>query len=145
MLVEFIFESILSRVVVLENDSFKCKGYKADLEENNNENDLHYFIQVVSINESGILSGYISIDVNKSRQNPYLKLIFAIHNFFDNNAMENYNDNLRPIISYNLYGNRKSLNDWNNPDFFLIVFPVLFPYGDGGNIAPQFIKISLYI
>ncbi len=36
---EFILEGILSRVVIMEDDSSKHKGYGANLAENNEEND----------------------------------------------------------------------------------------------------------
>lgn len=50
-------------------------------------------------------------DVNESRQKPYLKLISAIHNLFDDNATEDYNDEPRLVVSYNLHGDEKILND----------------------------------
>lgn len=90
---------------------------------NNNINNLHYTIEVTGINELGILNGYIYTDFNKSKQNAYLKLIFANYNISDNNSTKNNNDNLRPVISYNLYSNRKLLNNWYNLDLFLITFP----------------------
>lgn len=99
------------RIVVIENNSSKRKGYEADLVENNYENDLDYAIRAVGINELGILSNCIYTDVNKSRQNLYLKLIFAIQNLFDDNAAEDHNNYLGPLISYNLYNNEKPLND----------------------------------
>lgn len=112
--------------------------------ENNDENNLHYAIGAASINKSWILSGWFYTDINKSRQNPYLKLISAIHNIFDDNAVENHNDDSRRVISYNFHGNGKLLNDWDNPNICPIVLLALFPYRDGGHIAPRFIKISIY-
>ncbi|MCJ1349551.1 hypothetical protein MMC31_007792 [Peltigera leucophlebia] len=141
---EFIPKGISSRIVVIENDSSERKGYGADLVENNDENDLHHAIEAAGINESGILSACIYTDVNESRQNPYLKLISAIHNLFDDNDAEHHNDDSRPVISYNFHGDGKPLNDWDNPDFFPITFPTLFSYGDAGHIAPRSIKVSLY-
>lgn len=90
---------------------FEREGYGANLAENNEENDLHHAIGSAGINESGILSGCIYTDVNESRQNPYLKLISAIHNLSDDNAAEDHNDEPRPVISYNLHGDGKPLND----------------------------------
>ncbi len=133
---EFISESISSRVIVIENDSSERKGYGAKLAENNEENDVHQAIGSAGINESGILSGCIYTDVNECRQNPYLKLISAIHNLSIDNDAEDYNDETRLLISYNLHSDGKPLNDGDNPDFFSIAFPALFPYGDGGHIDP---------
>ena len=80
------------------------------------------------INKFGILSGCIYTNTNESRQNRYLKLISAIYNFSNDNGAEDHNNEMRPVISYNLYGKRKPLNDWDNPNFFPIAFSVLFSY-----------------
>lgn len=72
-------------------------------------------------------------------------MIFAIHNFFDDNNIENYNNKIKPVISHNLYNDRKPVNDWDNLKFFLIIFSILFFYGDGGYIIPQFTKVFFYI
>ena len=141
---EYIFEGILLKDVVIENDSSKRKGYRADIVENNDENNLHHAIGALSINELGILSSYIYININKSKQNQYLKLISAIYNLSDNNVVENHNNNPRLVISYNSYNDGKPLNDWNNHNFFPIAFLTLFLYEDGSHIALQSIKVSLY-
>ena len=80
---EFISEGISSRVVIMKNNSSERKGYRANLAENTDENNLLYAIGSAGINESEILKGSIYTDV-KSRQNPYLKLISVIHNLFKN-------------------------------------------------------------
>lgn len=67
MLDEFIFESISSRIIVIENNNSEHKGYRADLIKNNDENNLHYIIGATNINKSEILSGYIYTNVNKFR------------------------------------------------------------------------------
>ena len=86
--------------------------YVANLAKNNEENDLHHAIGSAGINESGILSSCIYIDVNKFKQNPYLKLISTIHKLFDDNDIEDHNNKTKPIISYNLHGyNVKRLYD----------------------------------
>ncbi len=145
---EFIPEGISSRVVIIENDVSKRKGCGVDLSKNNDENDLHHVIGSAGINESGILSSCIYTNVNKSRQNPYLKLISAIHNFSndsapDDNGVEDHSIDLPLVITYNLQGDKKPLNDWDNPDLFPIAFFALFAYGNGGHIAPQSTKVSL--
>lgn len=53
----------------MKNDSSKSKGYRVNLVKNNKENNLHYFIKFAGINEPGILSSYIYININKSWQN----------------------------------------------------------------------------
>ncbi len=113
---EFILESISSRVVIMENDISEREGYEVDLSKNNDENNLHYTIGSAGINESGILSGCIYTDVNESEQNPYLKLISAIHNLSndsasDDNGVEDHSVDPPPVITYNLQDDRKSLND----------------------------------
>ncbi len=108
---EFISKGISLRVIVMENDSSERKGYKTNLAENNEENNLHHVIGSADINESGILSGCIYTDINESRQNSYLKLISAIHNLSNDNGAEDHNDETMPVISYNLHGDEKLLND----------------------------------
>lgn len=90
------------------------------------------------------MSGCIYTDVNESRQNLYLKLISAIHNLSNDHAAADHDDDPPPVITYNLHGDWIPLNDWDNPDFFPIAFPALFPYEDGGHIAPRSIKVSLH-
>lgn len=67
-----------------------------------------------------------------------------IHNLSDDNVIKNHNNESKLIINYNLYGDRKPLNDQNNPDFFLIPFLILFLYGNGDHITSLSTKISLY-
>ncbi len=68
---EFISKGISSRVIVMENDSSKCKGYEVNIADNNKKNSLHHTIGSIDINKLGILSSYIYMDVNESRQNLY--------------------------------------------------------------------------
>ncbi len=145
---EFIPESISSRVVIMESDIFEHEDYEADLSKNNNKNNLHHAIEFAGINKSGILSGYIYTNVNKSRKNLYLKLIFAIHNLSndstpEDDSAEDYSIDPLSVITYNLYSDRKLLNDWDNPDFFSIAFPALVSSGDSDHVALLYIKVSL--
>lgn len=64
---EFIFEGILSKIVIMENDSSERKGYSANLAKNNEKNNLYHAIRSVNIHKLCILSSYIYTDVNKSR------------------------------------------------------------------------------
>lgn len=108
---EFISKDISSRVDIKKDDSSERKSYKTNLVKNNEKNNLYHTIGSAGINESRILSSCIYIDVNKFKQNLYLKLISAIYNISDDNIAEDYNNEPRPVISYNLYNNGKSLND----------------------------------
>lgn len=67
MLDEYIPKGILSRVVIIENNSSKRKDYGTDLMENNDENNLHHVIRATSINKSGVLSVCVYTYVNKYR------------------------------------------------------------------------------
>ena len=71
-------------------------------------------------------------------------MIFAIYNLSINNVVKDYNNEPRPVISYNFYSNRKLLNDLNNSDFFSIAFSALFFYGNNGYIIPQSTKVFLH-
>lgn len=129
----------------MKNDSSECKSYRANLAEKNEENNLYHTIGFTSINELRILNSCIYTNINKSKQNLYIKLIFVIHNLSNNNSMENYNNKIRLVINYNLHDDRKALNNWNNPDFFPIAFPILFFYRDSGHITLQVTKVSLHV
>ncbi len=138
---EFISKDILSRIVIMENDISKRKGYGIDLSKNNDENDLHHAIGFTGINKLGILSSCIYTNINESRQNLYLKLISAIHNLLndsapDDNGVKDHSADLPLVITYNLHGDRKPLNDWDNPDFFPIAFLALFLNSNNGHIIP---------
>lgn len=133
---KFIFDNILSKVVIIKTNILEYWGHVVNLEENNEENNLHYIIGSAGINESGILSDFIYYNVNKSRQNQYFTLISAIHNFSDNNAVKDHNKKPRSVISYNFHDDKKVLNSWNNPDLFLIAFSTLLFHGKDSYISP---------
>lgn len=67
MFYEIILKSILSRVVIIENDISQKEWYDASLVKNNDKNDLHYTINSMGNNDLRMLSGYIYINVNESR------------------------------------------------------------------------------
>lgn len=77
---KFILEDISSKVVSINQDSEKHKGYKADLNTNNDENNLHYAFGTAEKKNISLSSSCIYTDVNEARQNPYLKLISIINN-----------------------------------------------------------------
>lgn len=63
---KFILNQIVSRIVTIDQDPSKRERYRTNLEANNNENNLHHSIGSASINDSGILSSCIYIDINES-------------------------------------------------------------------------------
>lgn len=81
---------------------------------------------MVGIEDLGFLNGYIYIDVNKTRKNPYIKLISAVNNL-QITAMGVNNAN-QLMLAFNLQGNQVVLNNWNNAGFFLLVLSTLFFY-----------------
>lgn len=99
---EFIFKNISSKIVVIKNNSSKYKDCRANFMKNNIKYNLYHVIGSININELEILRGYIYIDINKFRQNLYLKMISTIQNFFDDNIAKSYHNNSKPVISYNL-------------------------------------------
>lgn len=115
-LLSIIFEelspkSILIRVIVIKNDNSKYKSYGANLRENNEENNLYHPIKSTIINELGIFSSCIYIDINEPQKNRYLKLISAIHKLLDDNSIKYHNNETRLILNYNFHDDGKFLND----------------------------------
>lgn len=108
---EFIPEGISSKAVTIENHISEQKRYGASLVKNNDMNDLHHVIDFAGNNDLGILISCIYIDVNKSRHNPYLKLIPTIYNFSNRHSYANKEDKTPSIIIYNDHSYSKTLND----------------------------------
>ena len=138
---EFIPKGILSRIVIINQDSGEREGYGANLDSNNDENNLQHALGTAGIEDSGLLTGCIYTDVNEARQNPYIKLISAINNL--QTTATAVDDASQPMLAFNLQGNRIALNDWDNAGFFPLAFPTLFPYGNGGHCTPWRKSISL--
>ena len=80
MLDGFIPKKILSKVIIINQDSRKLKRYKANLNTNNNKNNLQRLLEIIKIKNLSLLSSYIYIDVNKAKLNLYKKLISTINN-----------------------------------------------------------------
>ena len=64
---KFIFKKISSRIVIKNQDSEKRKGYGANLDTNNDENNLQHALGTAGIEDSGLLSGCIYTNVNEAR------------------------------------------------------------------------------
>lgn len=77
---KFISEGILSRVVLMNQDSKKRKRFVTDLNTRNDKNDLYYVFKTAEIENIDLSSSCIYTDINETRQNLSLKLIFAINN-----------------------------------------------------------------
>lgn len=77
---KFIFKTILFRVIIINQKSGKDEKFRANLDNNNNENNLQYTLKMVKIKNSDFLNSYIYIDINKIRKNLYIKFILAINN-----------------------------------------------------------------
>lgn len=138
---EFIPEGISSRVVIINQDSGEREGYGANLDTNNDENNLQHALGTAGIENTGLLSGCIYTDVNEARQNPYMKLISAINNL--QTTATAVDDASQLMLTFNFKGNRIALNDWDNAGFFPLAFPTFFAHGDGGHCTPRPKSISL--
>lgn len=76
----FISEGISSRVIIINQDSRERERYGTNLDINNDKNNLQHALGMVGIENTSLLSGCIYNNVDKARQNPYMKLISAINN-----------------------------------------------------------------
>lgn len=68
---QFISDEIIFKIVTISQDHSKHEKYSANLKINNNKNNFDYIIKSAGINDSGIFSNCIYIDINKSKQNLY--------------------------------------------------------------------------
>lgn len=86
-------------------------------------------------------------DVDDTRTNPTLKLVVIVTNY-KNNIVLGQDINLLIIIYIN-NGCLIPLNDWDNSNYFITLFPTLSPFGTDGHLAlnKRFkkIKVSLDI
>lgn len=78
---EFIPEHISSSFVLLNQDSIEYIRYMIDLNTSNNENNLYHILKIIGTENIGLSSDCIYTNVNETRQNLYLKLIFTINIF----------------------------------------------------------------
>lgn len=96
---QFIPNKIVFKIVAINQDHSKHEEYRANLKINNDKNNHHHIIGYTGRNNSGIFSGCIYININESRQNPYLKFISAIYNLSANhlahkNATQKFRDEI---------------------------------------------------
>lgn len=78
---KFILKEISSRIVIINQDSKKREWYGANHDINNDKKILQHTLGITKIKDSGLLSDCIYININKVRQNLYIKPILAINNF----------------------------------------------------------------
>lgn len=97
---ELILEKISFRVIIINQDSRKRESYRANLDNNNNEKNLQYLLKIVKIENISLLSDYIYTNVNKVKQNLYMKLISTINNIQIIATI--VNDISQPILIFNL-------------------------------------------
>lgn len=100
--------SILSRVLQYDKDIQERESYIADLEMENFENDFHHAINNTRISDSGLLSGYLYIDIDDTQEHPIIKLVSVItcHKRKFNNEDANTS-----ILTYKNSGHIIFLND----------------------------------
>lgn len=64
---KFIPKEISSRVVIINQDSGKRKGYGANLNTNNDKKNLQHTLGMAGIEDLGLSNGCISTDINEVR------------------------------------------------------------------------------
>lgn len=80
MLDDFFCKKTLFRVIILNQDNREYEKYRANFDNNNNKKELEHMLKMAEIKNIGFFNSYIYIDVNKARQNLYIKLFLAINN-----------------------------------------------------------------
>lgn len=103
-------------IIIINQDSAKPKEYRANFSSNNNEINLYHLVNFGNLNNIGFLSGCIYTNINKTRQNPYLKLNLTINNIqiyliAEKNTNLFSQNSSQPIIMFNLRGNQIVLNN----------------------------------
>ena len=100
------------------------------------ENKLHHIVDATGLNDLGCLSSCLYTDIDNAQEHPTTKLIPALTNHKDSKIPINPISEA-PVLTYQNRGYIKPLNDWDNPDFFMAAFPILFPFGIGGYLTKK--------
>jgi hypothetical protein len=157
---EFIPSDLQQHVIWLgETDHHERAGYTVDLQDNNYENDWQAAEHIPSSEDSPLLTGSITTDINGERQNPDLRLLNAVHNLVEAQTPNQYAQHIFPIptqnagfpsvpqrvpaIRYSIHGQATILNHWQDPQYFTSAFPTLFPTGIGGHLDQRTLPVSL--
>lgn len=84
------------------------ENYAADLEAKSFQNDLYNIVNSKKISDSGLLNGFLYINIGNTREYSIIKLVLAITNH--KKKSNNKNTNL-PILIYKNSRSIISLND----------------------------------
>ena len=150
---EFIPSDLQQQIIcVSEADHHERAGYTVDLQDDNYENDWQAAEDIPSSENTPLLTGSITTDINGERHNPDLRLLNAVYNLVDaqhNSPVVTQNvespsaSQHTPAIRYSIHGPATFLNHWRDPRYFTSAFPALFPTGIGGHLDQRTIHVSL--
>ncbi len=137
---EFVPKSVEDNIVLSPSDHSEYEGYTHDLSEDNLENDMHAVISDCNESQSGLLSGCVFSNIDRTHHHPVLNLISVVNNLANDNS-----EKTEPLIMYSANGHPTCLNDWEDEHYFTKAFPTLFLFGDGGHLAKRKTAISLKV
>jgi hypothetical protein len=159
---DFIPSDLQQHVICLrETDHHERAGYTVDLQDRNYENDWQAAEDIPgdSSEDSPLVTGSVTSDINGERQNPGLRLLNAVCGLLSDRtlgqgiqyASPSYAQNLdpssvpqhTPAIRYTIRGQTALLNHWQDPHYFTSAFPTLFPTGVGCHLDLRAIPVSL--
>ena len=81
---EFIPSDLQQQIIcVSEADHHERAGYTVDLQDDNYENDWQAAEDIPSSENTPLLTGSITTDINGERHNPDLRLLNAVYNLVD--------------------------------------------------------------
>ncbi len=129
---ELISSGIIDNIVYCNGNKHKRKGYATDLNDGNFKNDLDTAIASTDIEGDYINSGCVYSDIDDQRQNPTLRLLFAVANI--QATVSTTNQLTSSTISYRSSGQLVPLNDWEDPHYFISAFPCFFPFRTWGHL-----------
>lgn len=94
---------------------------------------MHYTVNNANLNDSGLLSGCLYTDTDDAQKHPTMKLISAVTNY---KRGADVSDNVDlSILTYKNSRRPIPLNDYENPNYFMLVFSTLFSFGIEGHLG----------
>ncbi len=108
-------------IVYYNAHQHKRKGYATNLNDGNFENDLDATIVGIGIKEDHINSGCVYSNINNQQQNPILQLLSAVANIKPTVSI--IDQLTSTTISYCSSGQLVPLNNWEDPNYFISLFP----------------------
>lgn len=111
------------------------KEYFADFNTDNYANKLYYTIDNARLNTDKMISSCFYINVNNIWTNLILKLITAVTNYKNNIVFDQDIDLL--IIIYINNNCLTPLNDWDKPNYFIVLFSTFFLFSTDGHFTPN--------